>query len=268
LNERFAASSTGFIRIHAIDGSVRVTGWDRDSVVVAGVVHETRTDRFEVAGSYTGTKMGFFGEGGELKPARIEVTVPAGSQVWVKTAGADVFVDGLTGGVDLYSVSGRIEIAGQPREVFVESMGGDIALDAETRTVRAKSASGDITLRGSVADVIATTVSGTLTATGGGFERARLESVDGDIRYDGPIRRASWLDFINHSGAVELMLPRAAAADFSITMFEGGFEDGFGVRASWGGNKLKGRQLTFTLGSGGAHVSVRNFKGQTILRGK
>jgi hypothetical protein len=268
LDEGYAASRTGFIRIHAIVGSVRVSGWDRDSVHVAGVVHETKMDRFDVHGTYAGSKMGFFGEGAELKPSRIEVTVPAGSQVWVKTASADIFVDGLTGGVDLYSVSGRIEVAGQPREVFVESMGGAIVVAATTRTVRAKSASGDITLRGTVADVIATTVSGTLSAEGGGFERARFESVDGAIRYAGPIRRASWLDFINHAGAVDLLLPRDASADVSITMFEGGFEDGFGVRASMGGNKLKGRQLTFTLGEGGAHVSVRNFKGQTILRGK
>jgi hypothetical protein len=268
LDERYAASPTGFIRIHALVGSVRVTGWDRDSVRVSGEVQETKQDRFEVHGTYGGSKMGFFGEGAELKPSRIEVTVPAGSQVWVKTASADIFVEGLSGGVDLYSVSGRIEVAGRPREVFAESMGGAILVDADTRTVRVKSASGDVTLRGRVADAIATTVSGTVLAEGGGFERARFESVDGDIRYAGPIARASWLDFINHSGAVDLLLPRDASADFSITMFEGGFEDGFGVRANVGGNKLKGRQLTFTLNAGGAHVSVRNFKGQTILRGK
>lgn len=268
LDERYAASPTSFIRIHSLVGSVRVTGWDRDSVHVTGEVRETKQDRFEVYGSYGGSKMGFFGEGTDLEPSRIEVTVPAGSQVWVKTANADIFVEGLTGGVDLYSVNGRIEVAGQPREVFAESMGGAILVTADTRTVRVKSASGDITLRGTADDAIATTVSGRVLAEGGGFQRARFESVDGDIRYAGPIARAGWLDFINHSGAVDLVLPRDASADFSITMFEGRFEDGFGVRANVGGNKLKGRQLTFTLNEGGAHVSIRNFKGPTILRGK
>jgi hypothetical protein len=266
LDQRYAAAASGFIRIHAIVGSVRVTGWDRDSVAVSGTVFETKQDRFEVHGGYEGSKMGFFGEGSELKPSNLEVRVPAGSQVWVKTASADVIVDGVTGGVDVYSVSGRLDIGGSPREVFVESMAGAIRVAADTRTVRAKSASGDIAIVGGVTDVIATTVSGTLTAEGGAFERGRFESVDGDIRYTGGIRRGSWLDFINHSGAVELVLPRATSADVALTMFEGGFEDAFGVRPAYGGNKLKGQQLSFSLGRGGAHVTVRNFKGRIILR--
>jgi hypothetical protein len=268
LDERYAAAPSGFIRIHSIVGSVRVTGWDRDSVVVTGTAAETKLDRFEVHGSYEGTKMGFFGEGSQLKPSHVEVRVPAGSQVWVKTASADVTVSGVTGGVDVYSVSGRLEIGGSPREVFAESMAGAVRVAADTRTVRAKSASGDIAVAGVIADVIATSVSGRVSAEGGAFERGRFETVDGDILYDGAIPRGSWLDFISHSGAVELVVPRATSGDFALTLFEGGFEDRFGVRPQYGGNKLKGQQVSFAIGDGGAHVTVRNFKGRTVLRSK
>jgi DUF4097 and DUF4098 domain-containing protein YvlB len=268
LDERYAAAPSGFIRIHSIVGSVRVTGWDSDSVAVTGTVSETKLDRFEVHGAYEGSKMGFFGEGTQLKPSHLEVRVPAGSQVWVKTASADVTVTGVTGGVDVYSVSGRLEVGGTPREVFVESMGGAVRVAADTRTVRARTASGDITVAGAVTDVIATSVSGRVTAEGGAFERGRFESVDGDILFAGEIRRGSWLDFINHSGAIEVVVPRATSADFALTLFEGGFQDEFGVRPTYGGNKLKGQQVGFTLGAGGAHVTVRNFKGRTILRAR
>lgn len=268
IDQRYAAAPTTYIRIHSIVGSVRVTGWDRDSVAVTGTVSETKLDRFAVAAGYEASKMGFFGEGTDLKPSHLEIRVPAGSQVWVKTANADVTVTGVTGGIDVYSVSGRLEVGGSPREVFVESMAGAVRVAANTRTVRAKTASGDIVVAGVVNDVMATTVSGTVTAEDGAFERGRFESVDGDILYAGEVRRGSWLDFINHSGAIELVVPRATAADFALTLFEGGFQDAFGVRPTYGGNKLKGQQLSFTIGGGGAHVTVRNFKGRTILRAK
>jgi len=266
LNERFAASPNGHIRIQNLVGSVTVTGWTRDSVVVTGAVAETGTDRFEVHRGNGGAKMGFFGTATDLAPSHIDVRLPEGTQLWIKTASADVVVRGMTGGLDVYSVSGRIDVAGTPREVFAESMTGAIEVAADTRTVRAKSASGDITVRGEVSDVVATTVSGGVTAEGSAFERGRFESVEGDVRYLGEIPRGGWLDFINHSGTVEFVVPRSTAAAFEVTTFEGGFDDRIGVRAASGGNDLKGRRLTFTMGGGGSTVTVRNFKGPTILR--
>ena len=102
------------------------------------------------------------------------------------------------------------------------------------------------------------------------FDQGGAAVADASVRISGPQLPAGRTARTDQNGAYrfQLLLPRDAGADFSITMFEGGFEDGFGVRANQGGNKLKGRQLTFTLGAGGAHVSVRNFKGRTILRGK
>lgn len=269
VDERVAASPDGFVRIHNMVGSVRVSGWDRDTVAVRGTVYETKTERFGFGGGTGGVKLGIWNETGEpMKPSVIEVQVPRGSHVWVKTASADVVVENVGGGIDVYSVTGRITVAGSPREVFAESMGGGIDITADTRTVRATTASGDIAVRGAIADASVRSVSGDVSVEGSRFERGRFESVEGDILYTGEIGGGSWLDFVNHSGAVEFILPPKAAAEFEVSTMEGGLDDRYGVRVATTPSKLKGQQITFTVGPGGGHVTVRNFKGRIVLRRK
>jgi hypothetical protein len=269
IDERVPASPSGYVRIHNMGGSVRVTAWDRDTIAVTGSVWETKGERFEVHSGEGGAKLGLWNDTGEpVRPSAFEVRVPRGSHVWVKTGSADIAVEGVRGGVDLYSVTGRITVTGDPREVFAESMGGGIDISANTRSVRAASASGDIAVRGTIADASVRTVSGDLVIEGSQFERGRFESVEGDIQYAGEIGRSSLLDFVNHSGAVEFILPAKVAADFVVSTFEGGLDDRYGVRPESRVSKLKGTELTFTMGPGGGHVTVRNFKGRVVLRRK
>lgn len=270
VDQRFVFRPDGYIRIHNLAGSVKVTVWDRDSVAVMGTIFEPRPGDWFVGGTLDGMKLGVWSNDApsNLKPSHLEVRVPRTAHVWVKTASAEVVVTDVAGGVDISSVSGRIVVAGSPRELYVESLGGEISIDANTRSLRAKTASGNIHIRGAIRAVTATSVSGNLTIEGDGFERGSFESVDGDIRYFGNVGRASALDFINHSGAIEFLLPPTAAGDFVISSFQGGFDDQFGVRAQSRESKLKGTEVRFTLGDGGGQVAVRNFKGRVVLRRK
>jgi hypothetical protein len=270
IEERFPASPTGFVRITNMVGSVKVTGWDQDSIVITGTVWDTKNEPFGVGRGANGTKFGIWDTGEkEMKPSQFLVRVPANSPVWVKTASAEITVEGVTGGLDLYSVSGAITVTGSPRELTAESMGGAIDVAASSRVVRAKTASGDIAIRGAIVDATATTVSGGLRVEGSRFERGRFESVDGDILYLGEIGRFSALDFVNHSGGVEFVLPPNVVAGFTVNTYEGALDDRYGVRVSAGGSKLKGKVLTFSIGgdAGGA-VEVRTFKGNVVLRRK
>jgi hypothetical protein len=267
VDERFAVRPDGMIRIHNLVGSVKVSGWTRDSIAVTGMVFETKTDRFEIHTGEGGTKLGIWDSSEQgLKPSHLEIRVPARSNVWVKTAGAEIVVFGVNGGVDLYSVSGNIHIEGAPREVYAESMGGGVTIAADTRSVRAKSGSGAIRLRGALTDLTATTVSGAIDVEGERVQRARFESVDGDIRWIGGFENHASLDFTSHAGAIEFALPSSAAAEFMVNTFEGGFDDRWGVKVVQGGSKLKGKELRFTIGAGGASVYVRTFKGPVVLR--
>jgi DUF4097 and DUF4098 domain-containing protein YvlB len=267
LNERRAAPPAGLIRIHHHAGSVRVIGWERDTIAVSGTVMERGADRFYMGVSSHGSKLGIWAsQGDSLPPSHLEIRVPRGAAVWIKTMSADAEVSGVSGGVDVYSVAGRIAVTGAPRELYAETMGGAISADVATRSARLKSASGAIELRGRIADAAVQNVSGTIAVRGGAIERGRFESVDGDVSYDGAVPRAASLDFITHGGRVRLGIPPDTRADVLVSTYAGQLENGFKVRALEGSNRFKGQEYTFALNGGGAQVSVRTFKGNVVLR--
>jgi hypothetical protein len=270
VSRRAAVSADAYVRIHNLAGRVTVTGWEQDSVVVTGTVHEPAAgEGFYFGGAGDVAKLGVWSDNvTSVEPSMLEVRVPVGARVWIKTASADVRVTGVTGGVDVTSVTGAIGVTGSPAELFAETLGGRIDIDADTRAVRAKTASGAIAVRGRIRDIIATSVSGDLEVEGDRFERGSFESIDGDILYRGNVGRASALEFTSHSGVIDFVLPADAAAEFTIGTFYGSFEDRFGVTARNTGSKLKGQEYAFTLGSGAGTVVVRNFKGRVVLRRK
>ncbi len=268
VSHRFAAPAQGFVRIYNIVGTVRVTGWEHDSVAVIGTAMIGPNEGFILHRGPDGTKLGVWDESLDAsKPSHLEVFVPTKSALWVKTGSADVTVINVTGSVDVSSTTGRVDIGGSPRDVVAESMGGDIYLNVNTRSARAKTAGSDIRLRGTMTDVIASTVSGNLIVESGVYDRARLESVDGDVRYFGPIGRSASLDLVNHSGTVELNIPQATWADISIDTYQGTVEQEFGALKEFN-SKVKAKRYSLTLGKGGAQVNIRTFKGGIFIRRK
>lgn len=269
VNERFAAPADGFVRIYNIIGSVKVMGWSKDSIAVIGSAYIGPNEGFIMHRSTDGTKLGVWDESlDETKPTMLEVYVPMKSSVWVKTGSSRVYVGAVNGSIDVTSTTGAIEVGGTPRDLTTESMGGDINIHADTRSARAKTAGSNIRIRGTISDIVASTVSGNLVVENGKYERARLESVDGDIRYFGPIQRNASIDFVNHSGAVDLSIPAATWAEISVDTFLGTVEQEFNAKLIEAPSKVKAKKFSLTLGKGGPIVSIRTFKGSVFVRKK
>jgi hypothetical protein len=264
IDEVRAASPDGAVRINNLAGSVRVTGWDRDSIAVTGTVAGGGAP-FVLHVSGANAKLGVFADGAAPPTARLEVRVPARSRVWIKTSTADVVVRAVRGGLDVSTVSGRIEIRDQPAEVYAESMGGEVEVEVDTRLLRVRTAGSNITIRGRVADAEAYTVSGLVSILNKQVERGRFESVDGGIRYTGGIARSSSVEFVTHAGDIELALPASLAADVRISSFQGTVNSGLGKLVRNSASK-QGGEYTLTLSGGGAEVIVRTFKGAVRLR--
>lgn len=259
----------GSLRILVLNGSVRVVGWSRDSVAVTGTAAKGQELFF--GGTRRGMKVGLWdrSDPGATLPSRLEVRVPAGSRVWLKTGyEADVDVSGVTGGLDINIVGGRVHVVGSPRELNVEAMDGDVEIDGSPAWLRAKSATGRITLRGAPEDVGLSTVSGAIVvdapAGSAGVGRGKFESVTGDVHFDGAVVRGGALDFDTHSGAIELRLPAAAAADVDVTTVAGTVDNAMSTARPI--TEMRNKRLAFSLGEGGASVTVRTFKGAVRLR--
>jgi DUF4097 and DUF4098 domain-containing protein YvlB len=263
--------SDGAVRISNLVGSVHVTGWDRDSVALRGSL--PKGDKLFMGGGPRGMKL--FVEplnDRNPQPSRLDVMVPARAKVWVKTATAEVEVSGVTGELDLYVVGGKIRVTGKPSELNAEAIDGDIEVNGAPGWLRAKSASGDVTLNGSSPDVAISTVSGGIvinsitSAENGKFERAKIESVTGPIRFNGDIERGASITFDTHSGAMEITIPRKTGADFDIASIAGTISNDLNYSQPVKGRYGRGSELVMTNSSGGAHITIRSFKGPVTLR--
>jgi hypothetical protein len=265
VERRQALGMEGAIRISNMVGSVVVHGWAKDTVLVRAAL--ASGDQLQMGGGYTGVKM-FVESANERdpKPTRLEVWVPSRVRLWVKTATAAIDVSGVEGGLDLYVVSGTIDVNGSPRELNAEAIDGDIHIVGSPPWVRAKSASGTVTFQGSSADASFSTVSGPVKIVGGVFERAKFETVTGDIVYSGTFERGGAFDFDTHSGAIDIAIPPKASASFSVVSIAGKIANNLSRTSPIAGRFGRGQELTMDAGTGGPSVSVRTFKGPITLR--
>lgn len=307
IDETFASDARGSIEIVNVAGSVSVIAWDRAEVSVTGTLGQG-TERLELSRDRLNPQIRVVlprtSSGRNIRGSDLQIRVPAGKTVAVRTVSADIEVTDVRGQLDLRSTSGDVTVSGQPAEVRAGSTSGDLVIDvttngrvtaettsgdvevrgsvrqsvnaesvsgdvhvaARTPEVRAESVSGDLRLTGATARVSASTVSGDAVITGSGIEYGSFETVSGNMRYTGDISPNGALDLQSHSGNVELTLPGNVSADFEVQSFSGSIQSDFGGEVERTSRYGPGRQLRFTTGRNGGRVSVQTFSGTVKLQ--
>lgn len=262
VERRWPAARDVSLRIYNLAGSTRVVGGPGDSVIVTGTL--AAGARFFGGGSPDGIKLGIeSGAALETPPADLVVRVPAGARVWIKSGAAPVEVEGVTGELELSSVTGDLRITGSPRQVSAESMDGAIVLTGRPAVTRLKTASGDITLRGTGGDVTATSVGGRVRVLEAHrLMLAHLESVSGGVELRGTLLRGGLVEIRTHDAPVELALPSDVSGSFDLLSFHGRPRSRLGPPREG----AAGERLRFVTGGGGARVTVRSFRGDVVLR--
>ncbi|MEP7327061.1 MAG: DUF4097 family beta strand repeat-containing protein [Gemmatimonadota bacterium] len=268
VERKLAIDPDASIRIYNLNGSVRVEGWDRDTISVVATIGDPLKNRFFFGGGTRGAKMGIESPLDlDQAPAHLIVKVPNRSRVWIKAATASIDLSGLQGGVDVSSTSGNIRFEGSPDQLNLETMDGSIEVIANGPWMRAKTASGTITLRGGGEDVGATTVSGDVTLLSSGMRRVRMETVSGKLNFSGALARDGALTVESHSGPVDLLLPADLSAEFDLSTYEGTITNGFAPERR-PTRQGAGEELHITALTGSANINVRTFKGPIVLRKK
>ncbi|AHG93632.1 protein of unknown function DUF4098 (plasmid) [Gemmatirosa kalamazoonensis] len=259
-----AVEPTAGFKIYNPVGTLRIVGWDRDSIVVRGRLG--RGERMYHDVTARGGKLGIDerADGGDARPSDLVIYLPRRSQIAVKTASADVSGADVSGW--FYSVSGTIHLVGTSTSIDAESMSGNVSLDVSAPWVHARTGDGHLLLRGAPQDADVSTIGGTLDVASQATLRGRFASVTGDIHYVGTPPSGAILEFSNHSGSVDCLLPRGAAGVFELSTVTGDIVNGY-TRVRPAAQPGRGRTLRVDLGGGGGHVSVRTFKGTIRLRG-
>jgi putative adhesin len=249
------------VKMFIPSGTVELVGWDHDSIEIRGTV--PRAGALVLSGSDTaGLKLMIEPRNRDASiMSRVIVHLPRRSQVSIKTV--DAIVRATDVGGWFYTVSGRIRLDGSATSVDAEAMSGDLDLNVSTPWARAKTGKGHLAIGGSPEDVDASTISGALDVSSPTIMRGRFTSVAGDIRYASTMLPKSLFEFSNHSGSVELTLPRDVSARLELSSVEGEIDDGYHeLHPATGGT----HNLQLLLGTGASDVTVRTFRGTVRLR--
>ena len=268
VDQKRAAAPDAKVSIENLSGSVKVTGWNQAEVQVKGTVGDGGELRFdgdekqlhvEVEAEH-GNPMGIKSD--------LEVLVPAGCSVSVEGFQSTITVAGVTGSVSAETVNGSITQSGAAKGVELQSVNGAIEVTKAGGRIVAEAVNGTVTVRDASGDLQAATVNGKLLVTGGSFERAHLESVAGGVRFEAGLSPRATLGVESVSGAVDLLLPAALGAEFSISTFSGEIVNELGPAAEKASKWAPGKELSFTSGSGGARITVETLSGTVNIRKK
>ena len=262
----------GEFRIWNMAGSVHVIGWDKDSVQVEATVDEVARGEF---------LFGAGGAGGKLTTgddrsgvAELVVRVPRGASVWIKTMSASIVVNGVTGSIDAYAVTGFVHIASpSAASVYAESLGGRVHVTGSAQVVRLRTGRGSVQFSGRTPDLSVRTVSGSVLARVAGLQRGTVESVGGRVHLGVSFGRDATLEVLTHDGAIDLTLPVRTPVQWLLSTVSGGIRvldplpraerDDDGTVVIGGRRDLDLPRST----EGGAAIELRTFSGDVTLRG-
>lgn len=184
----------------------------------------------------------------ELSSVSGDVTVaPVGGVAKVKSVSGDVKLEGAAG-ADIDLVSGDLEMANIAGDAFIKAVSGDIQVKGIKGSVEVEAVSGVIKLL----DVA-------------GAQKVNAKSVSGDIAYTGTIVSGSRFEIKTHSGDVTLTIPADASFDLEASTFSGDIDSAFQITTS---GKISPREVSGTVGKGGATLILKTFSGNIDLKKK
>lgn len=267
VSETVKAKADGVVTVENTAGAIEVVGWDRDEVKVEGTLTGDAKELVVDGGKKTRIEVKYSRRSKNLKGgADLVIHVPEASRLDVECISAGIEVHGVTGIIDAESISGDVTIGGNCRVVEAETISGRVTIDCEARAVSATSISGLVSASGRSSEVEAETVSGDIRLEFDTYLDLDVESVSGDATVNGDLDGGGNFGFELHSGTLKLLVPGEVNADFRITTFSGGIDNGFGQKARKTSKYAPGRELEFTNGNGDARVRIDTFSGDVVIR--
>jgi DUF4097 and DUF4098 domain-containing protein YvlB len=259
----FAFEPNGRVTLSIVSGEIIVrTGRPGEIRVLASIERgrlETTFSRLTVSVEARSVR-------NRMGSARFEVTVPPGTRVVANAVSGDVDVRGTGAEVSVNTVSGDLTVHDAARRLEASTVSGDLALARIMGDVRIESVSGDVVADEVRGDLGFETVSGEIDLRRSRLTGIRMNSVSGDLRYDGPISAGGTYRFESHSGNVEFGLAANAGAVLSLQTYGGRISSDFPLTLQPNQATGRSRRMEFTIGSGGTRITAETFSGNITIR--
>lgn len=232
VNETRELAPDGTVSIELISGSVRFVGGSGSTVEISGTIGDD-VERLEIDASANSVEIEVHLVEGRHRiydaGADLVIRVPRGAEIQAETVSASISIEDVEGEVSIESVSGDVRIDSPVREAEVETVSSRVEV-----TDRARLRSGS------------------------------FETVSGRINFEASIADGRF-SFSAVSGDIVLRLGSDTSAEFEVETFSGDIDNELGPAATKTSPYLPSKSLEFSLGRGGARVSVESFSGSVKL---
>jgi len=262
------------IDVSNIKGQVTVSGWDKSEVAITGTLGDgAKTLAVEGGADHLTIKVqppdkqGWFSWGADsrMSDTTLDLKVPHNAEMRIEVVSADVALSGVAGrALNVNSVSGKLRLDSDAKEVEVDSVSGNIELTGKAERGHLETVSGNIRARGLGGQIKFETVSGDVDAENGDYREITAGTVSGDINLRGKPTKDARVEVETMSGDVHLYLPPDVSAHLRASTFSGSIRSDFGtVKEEEHG---PGSSLDATVGGSDARVNLETFSGDVEIR--
>ncbi len=268
VDESMNAASDGHVDISNIAGSVVVNGWSRDQVTVTGelgrnveeLIFERNKDKITI-------KVKVPKKHGHGIDSDLRVSVPQNSSIDVGTVSADIDVTDVLGEQKLNTVSGDVTTESSAGDVKAASVSGDVEVqgDKSNNETNANTVSGDVTVFRVAGEIRAESVSGDVVVDEGAFDRASLNTVNGEIIFEAELRDGGRFASETVNGDIDVEFLGDVSARIEIDTFNGSIRNCFGPDPERTSKYTPGWELSFTEGDGSGRVEMSTMNGDLSL---
>jgi hypothetical protein len=241
-------------------GDIVVKAWDRNQVRIQAS-HSSRT---HVAVRLAGAVLSLEAEAdrGPSNMVDFELTVPAWMALDLGGMYADVSIEGSRAPITVETLQGDITVKGGAETVKLTSTEGKVTLSGAKGRIELHSVSNDIEASDIQGDVTAETVSGGITLRHVDAKMVDLQTISGELIYDGRIVDGGHYSLLTHSGEIYLTVAEAVNATIATAIGSGEVQASFPLAAA---ERSGRRRQTYRLGSGSATVELETFSGDIRL---
>lgn len=267
--ERLCAQATtlplnadGSIRVFNPAGTIRIIGWDKDSVRWVGELAPGQ----QLFGGGS-PRMAKVGVGGADAAARLTVQVPRRAKVVIDAAESGVDVEGVRGPIEISGGGGAIRLTGSPVRVTIQTVDGAVTLTGGPfRSTEVRTAGGMIRVEGARGELVLSSVTGAIFAEADSITRGGITTVAGVIRLGASVDPTGTLTVESHGGDIQLRFDPGAGLEVVATAFGGNIENTLSAARPRPVRNGRGQQLGTTVGNGGGTVTVTSFKGRVRIQ--
>ena len=248
------------LRVENAGGDIIVHAWDKNQVRIQA----SHSRRSHIETRLTGAVLSLEARAdrGPGNMVDYELTVPAWMPLKLGGMYAMVTVEGSRAPIEVETLEGDITVKGGAELVKLGSVQGKIVVSGSRGRLELNSVSEDVEASDIQGDIVVETVSGDVLLRRIEAKSVEVETVSGELYYDGRIMDGGHYSLLTHSGEIYFSVAEGSNATISTAVGSGEVSASFPLPAS---ERPSRRRQTYRLGNGSATVELETFSGDINL---